>query len=119
MRISDWSSDVCSSDLRCGEIHTVQLRRGDDLGFALIRDCGVFIMVDDYMALKPVHFTRQSLGRREIGGGRLCLATRMIVRHVIAGRTKALPVRFDAGWHVGGEDDRGRERKSTRLNPSH
>src|SRR3546814_4960230 len=47
MRISDWSSDVCSSDLNCSTIRSVILcLRGADQGVGNGKECNIYPRVD-------------------------------------------------------------------------
>src|SRR3546814_8955717 len=115
MRISDWSSDVCSSDLRVGLPHLLEPRLA--LGIAqaaakLSQDAVQFIL-----AVHP-RLKQAAFASREI------LVDRIAQRHIfgtqrnrrIEGEGRAVVVvEFDEnGRHALAED-----RKSTRLNSSH
>src|SRR3546814_6573398 len=97
MRISDWSSDVCSSDLRVGRI-------GGGQGFHLLPVDAFFVedldrSGDDGRAFQRVHLVWKpgALGKEDVA---LC--------RFLPGHDRVRPERVDPG-----------DRKSTRLNSSH
>src|SRR3546814_4184566 len=98
MRISDWSSDVCSSDLAGREIGEQQLHVAHAHVVAVDRVVGAFLALD--LAGDLEHFLLVESRRRRPRG-------------VIQGQ----------GYfrHVAGRPRRGsgKDRKSTRLNSSH
>src|SRR3546814_8238831 len=98
MRISDWSSDVCSSDLQGGELHGGVVRRG--LGEGERQLFVVEILQRLHRRLHRLAAARQGLTQRRNTDGEPPRAERI-----------ELAVLDDDG--VAGD------RKSTRLNSSH
>src|SRR3546814_7298966 len=91
MRISDWSSDVCSSDLQ---------RTLNSVGSRLLHDCG--FDPGDVVTARQFHRTSDGGG---IGGA---------LHHLV---TRVPDADVDAHGDEAGQ--RGQDRKSTRLNSSH
>src|SRR3546814_14633148 len=56
MRISDWSSDVCSSDLRCSELTSTAIERGVAEGDTPV----------EKLALTSFHFASMILGNQKM-----------------------------------------------------
>src|SRR3546814_1144452 len=136
MRISDWSSDVCSSDLRSRV--SVLTRRRVALGTALAVLLGALAWVGYAVWLRPTEFERASsllpastlrvtwtdwAGLRDELGS---LSTQELIDRDLttssllssAAEIKQGPgfSPLDAQWELMGQ---GRDRKSTRLNSSH
>src|SRR3546814_6305678 len=101
MRISDWSSDVCSSDLGCGAKHLYARVRSDR------QLCRTLVAVD----LADTHRDQRSPGPR--AGG---TAPAQAARRDVGRRSQRLSEQLDA-WFDAGRQAR-RNRKSTRLNSS-
>src|SRR3546814_8294588 len=106
MRISDWSSDVCSSDLALDDI--------DDEDLIERQDMVVTVTMGGYIKRKPLDtFRAQKRG----GKGRSGMATKDedAVRELFVTSTHT-PVLF---FSTAGKVYRMKDRKSTRLNSSH
>src|SRR3546814_2427381 len=112
MRISDWSSDVCSSDLRNNLTYTI---RGQGFSFGT-----VFPAVITYFAEVPISRLTQGQfydlanvqvlrGPQGVGFGRVTDGGNVMV-------SPQTP-KEDFGGYVGVKV--GKDRKSTRLNSSH
>src|SRR3546814_5489375 len=103
MRISDWSSDVCSSDLRILD------RAGQALDLPGLREGPAERVLDEEIV------ERQPVARRVDAR----------VDDIAAGKVDAARNAIEEPRMVGGEDHHQRrativvDRKSTRLNPSH
>src|SRR3546814_1573424 len=115
MRISDWSSDVCSSDLHAADLHSfltaligeTEIDRG-----ARLRLLGRFAREDFRDALPdgvdPVHDSSRARGRSRDGSP--------------LSRVIPAPEYYRAAMRPIGElkiFSAGKDRKSTRLNSSH
>src|SRR3546814_10891663 len=119
MRISDWSSDVCSSDLRslgsqrrspaCGDDSTLSdaIRSDDASGAHVIAHNGRWLRLGF-----PAH---GRLARLTLTFGRMRILTR--VDAVELGRPAAVAIGVFAGVHLGHQHLL--VRKSTRLHSSH
>src|SRR3546814_10696906 len=118
MRISDWSSDVCSSDLKFAEAHLDEhVRDAAGGGFMDDHACGLPIAIDDIDGLEVqcLGVERDTLGALGIEHRLALLQPELAVLGPL-GRRKILE-------HVFIIDDTVLEnledRKSTRLNSSH
>src|SRR3546814_1348103 len=128
MRISDWSSDVCSSDLRvavAGEEHAVEQalrRQGGDRRMLRVEHQQVGAPAGFQRADRPA----EGLGAAGEGLAVEALADRSVVafsgKHVAALPGEALAVLEPAQILDGADRDvavGAEDRKSTRLNSSH
>src|SRR3546814_5789259 len=106
MRISDWSSDVCSSDLALHLLHALdaRLRLSAQLCGATrgLTDMAIFPFVRQFAAIDPDWFAAQSLFH----------LSRWLNEH-LASRLFADAMLRVAPWRE------SEDRKSTRLNSSH
>src|SRR3546814_6788960 len=103
MRISDWSSDVCSSDL-AGHVDAPPEQRGDEAALARLLLHRLHVGADAGIAL-------------EVGvdvGARLALGDGEVLRQT-EGRDAIDDAEVD-GFRLAADH---RDRKSTRLNSSH
>src|SRR3546814_10284045 len=105
MRISDWSSDVCSSDLDRDRARILELLRGD--------------RIVDAIDHRQESLLREHLGRRErfahVRIERLRFAQHLELHEVPSARLAREPQGADRVVGV----EAARDRKSTRLNSSH
>src|SRR3546814_7714700 len=120
MRISDWSSDVCSSDLACGQYQPRLLRGGEDVDVGRAR-------------VRIVQRAHADEGDRRAGAGVMAPqrypaagAAHDLLSLAAAGRrvdgVRLAAKQFDTGGldhRVERERAAGLDRKSTRLNSSH
>src|SRR3546814_1384619 len=106
MRISDWSSDVCSSDLRIASKKNHQLREVDRLLNAL----GRHLFVADVKVITALNlFIFAERPQQRFGmAQRLAIETEMIDRSFLPNP-----------WGPILQSRREADRKSTRLNSSH
>src|SRR3546814_1093139 len=104
MRISDWSSDVCSSDLAAAE------RLRDVVAFEIDRQTP--------FAAADVHYDAHVLGRN---GEQIEAELVVVPRATFDAAMAALGTVAGtvAGVDVAGDDGAPLDRKSTRLNSSH
>src|SRR3546814_4602832 len=102
MRISDWSSDVCSSDLFLEHLEAEMLERGDDIGQRERADRAIDLEPQPVVAIKAL--TREADAARIVG---IKVAQ---AQNVARGFLGVIEVAI-----IGRE----RDRKSTRLNSSH
>src|SRR3546814_12184067 len=65
MRISDWSSDVCSSDLFLEHLEAEMLERGDDIGQRERADRAIDLEPQPVVAIKAL--TREADAARIVG----------------------------------------------------
>src|SRR3546814_15310537 len=82
MRISDWSSDVCSSDLRIACEHILHLRRRDILAAADDHVLDPVLDEDEALGVDIAAVAGQQAGGAERLGGGLGLAPRSEERRV-------------------------------------
>src|SRR3546814_8143236 len=111
MRISDWSSDVCSSDLRLHHLHA---------GDGVILPLGVAIILQDYVRARsqPVTGVMRLLDRE----GQPVIAYRAAGHRLFGQSAPAaadLPQRIALAKVEPVEDGVDLVRQSTRLNSSH
>src|SRR3546814_6123139 len=110
MRISDWSSDVCSSDLRSGGLKTVREGR---INVHLVGD--VVGRLDEFVVPAQRQRERDDVARPD------AVAT----LHEGAGPERAIDERIGLAVDEFGSRERAareqapRDRKSTRMNSSH
>src|SRR3546814_1597845 len=112
MRISDWSSDVCSSDLSQGALRSF-FRRNVGTLFLLRHACAADLLSGSPLAL----FRRTGISdlRRIYGAGVYYPCCRRLSGRPLSGAAQGGAVRC-------GDTDDGalpEDRKSTRLNSSH
>src|SRR3546814_10682156 len=107
MRISDWSSDVCSSDLGDGERAVEQFGVGHDLG-----DEAIFL---GGLRVEAV------AGQEQFGGARIAEHALEQPRPAVAGDDADLDEAARELRALGGDADitGAGDRKSTRLSSSH
>src|SRR3546814_9680073 len=126
MRISDWSSDVCSSDLRMRADSQEMLRRNLDTQSAAD---GIDRLIDDYLSDRMMHRIEASCPLPMLGqeARRLPPAARSVLSDTIdnfrrrlvetlteLGRPSPSPLADSVTAELPGAD-----RQSTRLNSSH
>src|SRR3546814_3885369 len=109
MRISDWSSDVCSSDLRLG---------GDGGGFCPLRDAerGCRLVLLD--PADPLHLLEaEAVALHETASGATPIMLCSVCHATAVSAISLMSCVRNA--RIGSASDTARDRKSTRLNSSH
>src|SRR3546814_3096326 len=100
MRMSDWSSDVCSSDLRPMPMHAAFLEEAERIGIGLaaaVGDQHAVLPPDDIALVRAVAFEQPV---HDAGAARIGQELAVIADQAARGRREG-------------------DRKSTRLNSSH
>src|SRR3546814_7110564 len=122
MRISDWSSDVCSSDLQNALLRRHALGNFATLLREVARDPAMLVYLDNAESRRQApneNFARELLELFTLGEGRYAEADLKAAARAFTGWSvdaDSGAFRFRAAWH----DDGGKQdRKSTRLNSSH
>src|SRR3546814_4737650 len=113
MRISDWSSDVCSSDLIFVENVDVEIEQADVLRCVVEIRVGRIVVKDVDLSKGAdgrVDHGSDLFARTDINGQRQRLTTRRFYLRNDAARGFAIEI---------GDHHFGSDRKSTRLNSSH
>src|SRR3546814_6530121 len=110
MRISDWSSDVCSSDLR--PAIRIGGRRGMVAAADEVNDFQLVAIGQDHISIGRTRHHLQIALDRDLGGIKLKLADKLG-----KGCAGCNPPRFAVDAE--GEGEGNGDRKSTRLNSSH
>src|SRR3546814_8169304 len=111
MRISDWSSDVCSSDLRPGKPGGIPCGAGSAPGiWQVCRQCMADAFDLGISFVEPAQVLVDRLvAEKRIQPFENCQGNRNLFR-------REINLRFRVGFDV---DDDAVDRKSTRLNSSH
>src|SRR3546814_10275600 len=126
MRISDWSSDVCSSDLPI----LCKVPNNVDTGSILVHyDSSAFLQHVEDMALTQISFTLRDDEGKEVDLNGLSWSSALEFGHLIASESHGKPMQSSEFFrslisekHTNGaseKDQEVRDRKSTRLNSSH
>src|SRR3546814_4392885 len=105
MRISDWSSDVCSSDLHLQEIGGAGIARGSEVGDRL----HLLLRIAD--AARDNRAAETARSGVEHPAARCQVVGKAVVQHVAGAKA--------SGEKRALQPPEARDRKSTRLNSSH
>src|SRR3546814_21157935 len=89
MRISDWSSDVCSSDLR------VRHRLGDDHVDELADQRRIAVEIDHAIARRAASHLAATAPRRTLDENALCPADQTDRKSVVSGKRGSVRVDLD------------------------